>query len=142
MSFYLKGINKVKSTVFSNEGQLQTVIAIRNYLNDHFDEQLCLDLLSSTHHISKFHLLRLFKKYYGQTPLQYLTDRRLEQAKLLLEKGKPVSEVCFEVGFESPSSFSTLFKSRFGQNPTIFLQKRQFSQSREEKMSGILWSQK
>jgi AraC-like DNA-binding protein len=78
---------------------------------------------------SKFHLLRLFKKYYGQTPKQYLIEKRIEKAKELLQEGETVTETCFATGFGSPSSFSTLFKSRVGLTPVEF-QKKQFLQSR------------
>jgi AraC-like DNA-binding protein len=74
-------------------------------------------------------LLRLFKKYYGQTPKQYITDKRFEQAKALLKNGITITETCFEVGFESPSSFSTLFKARVGLTPTEFQKRATFTKS-------------
>jgi len=60
--------------------------------------------------------------------MQYLTDRRIEKSKDLLRSGMTVTETCFAVGFESPSSFSTLFKNKIGLAPIEF-QKKQFSQS-------------
>jgi len=88
---------------------------------------LNLDLLSHVRFVSKYHLLRLFKKYYGQTPGQYLTDKRIERSKELLKQGMSVTDTCFAIGFESACSFSTLFKKRTGRTPTTF-QKEQFSQ--------------
>ncbi|MDE3247139.1 MAG: AraC family transcriptional regulator [Bacteroidota bacterium] len=73
--------------------------------------------------MSKFHLLRLFRRYYGQTPKQYLIEKRLEHAKHLLATGHSASDTCYQIGFESPSAFSTLFTSRFGISPASF-QKR------------------
>ena len=102
---------------------------MRNYIEGNFDKELNLDLLSHIRFTSKFHLLRLFKKYYGQTPRQYLIDKRIEKSKTYLGMGMSVSETCYSVGFESPSSFSTLFKKKIGKTPTDF-QKEQFSQSR------------
>lgn len=128
MTFYESEINRIRSTIYANQAQLDLVIGIRNYINDHYDTDLSLDLLSQIRFVSKFHLLRLFKKYYGQTPLQYLTDKRIEQSKACLKKGMSITDTCFSIGFETPSSFSTLFKSRTGQTPTAF-QKEQFSQS-------------
>ncbi|MBA2562964.1 MAG: helix-turn-helix transcriptional regulator, partial [Chitinophagaceae bacterium] len=98
----------------SNQGQLDTVIGIRNYIDNNYDTDLNLDLLSHIRFVSKYHLLRLFKKYYGQTPKQYLTDKRIEKSK------EYIAGTCFAVGFESPCSFSTLFKSRTGLTPTEF----------------------
>ena len=129
MTFYESEIKRIRSIVYSNQGQIDTVIATRNYIDNNYDTDLNLNLLSHIRFVSKFHLLRLFTKYYGQTPKQYLTDKRIEKSKEYLKKGKNITETCFAVGFESPSSFSTLFKSRTGLTPTEF-QKEQLSQSR------------
>ncbi len=123
MSYYLEGITKVKNDCYSNQWQLDTVIAIRHFIHSNYKKELNLNMLSRLRFTSKFHLLRLFKRYYGQTPMQYLIDRRIAVAKGLLKQGASVSDTCFEIGFNSPSSFSTLFKSRIGLAPADF-QKR------------------
>jgi len=128
MTFYQDKLNQVKAICFANEGQLQTVIATRNYINDNYDKELNLEVLSKARFTSKFHLLRLFKKYYGQTPRQYLIDKRIEKSKELLQKNWSVTETCFAVGFESLGSFSALFKNRIGKSPSKY-QKEQLSRS-------------
>ena len=132
MTYYLKEITRIKNNCYSNQGQLDTVIGTRDYINNNFDKELNLDLLSHIRFTSKFHLLRLFKRYYGQTPMQYLIDRRLDKSKELLLKGQSVTETCFDIGFESPSSFSTLFKSKFGLTPTEFQKRAIFTRSDNE----------
>lgn len=127
MTYYHEEITRIKDSCYHNEGQLDTVIGTRHYINNHFDKELNLDLLSHIRFTSKFHLLRLFKKYYGQTPKQYLIEKRLEQAKELLFRGAKISETCFDTGFESPSSFSTLFKARFGLTPSDFQKRATFT---------------
>ena len=129
MKVYQSEINRIKSNCYSNKRQIETVIGTRHYINNNFDKELNLDLLSHIRFTSKFHLLRLFKKYYGQTPKQYLTDKRIENAKELLKKGITVTETCFAIGFESPSSFSTLFKSREGLTPNEFQKRATFTKS-------------
>ncbi len=123
MTYYLKEITRIKSNCYANQGQLDTVIGTRRYIDNNYDKELNLELLSRTRFTSKFHLLRLFKRYYGITPKQYLIDLRLEQSKRYLAKGNSITDTCFTIGFASPSSFSTLFKGRFGLTPTEF-QKR------------------
>jgi len=123
MTFYQSEINRIRSICYSNEGQIATVIGTRRFIDSNFEKELNLDLLSHIRFTSKFHLLRLFKKYYGQTPKQYLIDKRIEKSKEYLKKGMAVSQTCYSVGFESPSSFCTLFKSKIGLTPTEF-QKR------------------
>jgi len=129
MTFYQNEINRIRSICYSNKGQIDTVIGTRHYINNNFDKDLNLDLISRIRFTSKFHLLRMFTRYYGRTPKQYLTDKRIEKAKELLNKGTTVTETCFDIGFESPSSFSTLFKSRVGLTPTEFQKRATFAKS-------------
>lgn len=128
MNFYKSEIERIRKICFSNEQQIQTVIGIKNFIENNFESDLNLDLLSHTSLVSKYHLIRLFKKYYGQTPRQYLIDIRIEESKKLLKKNITVTETCYRVGFESVGSFSTLFKNKIGKSP-IEYQKAQFSRS-------------
>jgi AraC-like DNA-binding protein len=65
--------------------------------------------------------VRQFRREFSQTPHEYLQARRIERARQLLAAGHhSVTEVCFEVGFESPPSFSTLFRRMVGQPPATF----------------------
>ena len=128
MTFYEKEIIRIKGIVYKNQGQIDSIIEVRNYIDTNYKLNLNLDLLSEAQSISKYHLIRLFKKYYGLTPRQYLIDKRIKSAKEYLRKGVTVTETCFAVGFESLGSFSTLFKSRTGKSPRQF-QKEQLSRS-------------
>lgn len=129
MNSYKQKLEQLRKTNFSNEHQINAVIAIRAYLNSNYGAKFNLNTLSSHHNISKYHLLRLFKKYYGQTPLQYLNDKRIEKAKNSLSEGVSVTQTCYLVGFESIGSFSRLFKLKTGKTPSNF-RKEQFSINR------------
>ena len=129
MTFYESEINRIRSIVYSNQGQLDTAIGTRHYIDNNYDTDLNLDYLSHIRYTSKYHLLRLFKKYYGQTPKQYLTDKRIEKSKEYLKKGMKITETCFAIGFEDPCSFSTLFKSKVGLTPTEFQKIATFTRS-------------
>ena len=135
MTYYEKELNRIRSIVYSNEEHLNTVIGIRNYIENNYDANLNLDLLSHIQFISKYHLLRLFKKYYGLTPKQYVIDKRIEKSKEHLLNGMSVTETCFAVGFESLGSFSTLFKTKTGKSPTEFLKRATFE---KQNTFGIL----
>jgi len=128
MTYYVNEISRIKRVCYSNGGQLDTVIEARHFIEDNFDKELNLELLSKSLFTSKFHMLRLFKRYYGVTPKQYLIGKRIECAKRYLSTGMTVSDTCFNIGFNSPCSFSTLFRSRIGVSPIEF-QKEQLSQS-------------
>jgi AraC-like DNA-binding protein len=127
MNFYQREINRIRKICYSNEGQIQSVIGTRNFIDNNFDKELNLNVLSHIRFTSKFHLLRLFKKYYGLTPKQYLIDRRIQKSKDYLKNGMTVRETCFAVGFESPSSFSTLFKRKIGLAPAEFQKRATFA---------------
>jgi AraC-like DNA-binding protein len=72
--------------------------------------------------LSKFHFLRLFRQAFGETPREFHTRLRLERACDLLEQRRDltVSEVCFEVGFASLGSFSSLFARQIGTPPSSY----------------------
>ena len=129
MTYYHKEIERIKNSCYSNKGQLDTVVGTRHYIDNNYEKKLNLNFLSHIRFTSKFHLLRLFKKYYGQTPKQYLTEKRLLRAKDMLADGINISETCYDIGFESVSSFSTLFKARFGLTPGDFQKRATFTKS-------------
>jgi AraC-like DNA-binding protein len=129
MTFYQREIGRIRDVCYSNEKQLNAIIEARFFIVNNFDQELNLDVLAHICFISKFHFLRIFKRYYGQTPKQYLTDIRIEKSKEYLKKGLTISQASFAVGFESPCSFSTLFKSRTGLTPTDFQKRATFTMS-------------
>lgn len=85
-----------------------------NYQND-----LLLEDIARSVSVSVSHFARLFKKCTGKTAKQYLTEVRMEHAKILLFK-KSVTDTAFAVGFNDSNYFSTVFKKHTGQTPTQF----------------------
>lgn len=132
MTFYEEKLSHIKNSCYSNDRQIEIVISTKKYIDTNFDKRLKLDFLSNTQFTSKFHLQRLFKRYYGQTPKQYLIDKRIENSKHYLSNGLSVTETCFAVGFESLGSFSKLFKTKTGKSPSRF-QKEQLWRSKLDK---------
>lgn len=128
MTFYEKKLKQLHQTLYKNQGQIDVIISVRNYIDTHYDTGLNLDLLAKVKLVSKFHLIRLFKKYYGLTPRQYLINKRIDAAKTHLGNGLSVTETCLTVGFESLGSFSVLFKAKTGKTPAQF-RKEQLSRS-------------
>jgi AraC family transcriptional regulator, exoenzyme S synthesis regulatory protein ExsA len=64
---------------------------------------------------------RDFEKYYRTTPGKWLTNRRLEKAKLLLKSSdKSISEITFDCGFKNVSHYSRIFKEKFNSSPTKY----------------------
>lgn len=99
----------------------QRIVRAKLFIDNNYAQAIDIDNIADEAHFSKFHFIRLFKTIYGKTPHKYLTSVRLENAIKLFRQGKPVSDVCFLVGFESLSSFSGLFKSNTGLSPSAYL---------------------
>ena len=93
----------------------------RALIDAEYAQPLDLDELARTANFSRYHFLRAFRRAFHTTPHEYLTRKRIERAKELLAESKlTVTEICFEVGFESLGSFSTLFHKIVGWSPSIY----------------------
>lgn len=103
----------------------QRIVQANLFIDSNYADKIDLDNISDEAYFSKFHFIRLFKKMYGKTPHQDLTFVLIEKAAQLLRTDKPVFEVCYAVGFESLSSFGSLFKRIVGTTPSAFLEEQQ-----------------
>jgi AraC-like DNA-binding protein len=100
----------------------------RAFIDQRFDQPIDLDDIARQACLSRYHFLRSFRRAFDVTPHQYLTQKRIERAKeLLSESDLPVTEICFEVGFHSLGSFSSLFQRHVGHAPGRY--RRRFVQS-------------
>lgn len=93
---------------------------VLNYIHKNIDDpDLSVESLASQLNLSRSQFYRKIKALTSQTANEFLRNIRLNRAKQLLEKGNcSISEVCFNVGFTSPSYFTKCFKSYFGLLPT------------------------
>jgi transcriptional regulator GlxA family with amidase domain len=93
----------------------------RDLADTRYAEPLALDVLAAAANVSKYHFARAFADTYGETPMRYLTRRRIERAQDLLRTANlTVTEVCMMVGFSSLGSFSTRFHELVGETPTQY----------------------
>lgn len=112
------------------------IVQAKLFIDSHFAEKINIDLIAGEAYFSKFHFIRTFKEIYGFTPHQYLIQVRIAGAKKLLSRELPVEQVCFDVGFESVSTFTGLFKKKTGMSPVSF--KKQQASQRAERMARPL----
>lgn len=96
------------------------IVQAKLFIDHHYAENIDLSNIADEAHFSKFHFIRLFTSIYGQTPHNYLTKVRIDNAKLLLSKGISVMEASLTVGFDSPTSFTAAFKKYAGKTPSEF----------------------
>ncbi|HEV8512777.1 MAG TPA: AraC family transcriptional regulator [Cyclobacteriaceae bacterium] len=96
------------------------IVQAKLFIDNHYAEDIDLNNIAHEAYFSKFHFVRLFKSIYGKTPHLYLTSVRINKAKELLKKNMAVLDVCLSVGFDSPTSFTAVFKRNTGSTPSAF----------------------
>lgn len=91
---------------------------IADWLDDHYKQPFSLENLAVHLHLSPYHISHLFKQFTGMTLSEYVIQRRVREACVLLANtGKSVKEIAAEVGHLSPSYFSQMFKKSKGISP-------------------------
>jgi AraC-like DNA-binding protein len=122
---------------FTPPDVLERLQRARNFIDVCYDLPLDLDEISSQACFSRYHFLRLFRQAFNKTPHQYLISRRIERAKeLLASEDARVTDVCFEVGFQSLGSFSSLFHKSVGQPPITFREQSKQTQAAKRQVPG------
>ena len=101
--------------VLPGSGRIQDIL---RYIDANLSEDLTIDHLSEQFYLSKYHMMRLFRRETGQSIHSYLSDRRLLMARDMIRSGISATESCFRSGFRSYSSFTRAFAKRFGTTPT------------------------
>jgi AraC-like DNA-binding protein len=120
VTYYSKQIASLSAELYANIYLTKRVIQAKYFIDKNFDQPITLDTVSKEACISKFYLIRSFKKLYGVTPYQHLTFLRIKKAKELLQTNLSITTVCYHLGFDSPTSFSGLFKKIAGKTPAEF----------------------
>jgi AraC-like DNA-binding protein len=109
----------------------------RLFIDQSYDLPLDLKQISSQACFSRYHFLRLFRQAFNKTPHQYLVERRIEKAKELLTSADlRVTDVCFEVGFQSLGSFSSLFHKSVGHPPNTYREKSRETKAAKRQVPG------
>ena len=124
MTFYRDEVARLNKALYPHDDLTMQIRDAKLYIDKHFSENINLDKIANKALISKFHFIRLFKKYYGRTPNQYLQEVRIEKAKKLLQKGNTIDDACAAIGFVSKTSFISLFKKMTGLTPKAYQNKK------------------
>jgi AraC-like DNA-binding protein len=101
----------------------------REYLHGSIDRRISLEDVAREACVSQYHLHRAFRRVFRQTPHAYVTTLRLSRAYSFLETGRPVTDVALDVGFNSLSAFTRLFRSRYGFPPSAVPKVRKIGQA-------------
>ena len=95
------------------------------HVDEHLAEPLRLAEMAAIARLSEDHFLRAFKAAVGQTPHQYVLQRRIAHAqRLLATSAMPVVDVARFGGFHGASHFAAAFRQRVGMTPTAWRKSR------------------
>ncbi|WP_432468278.1 helix-turn-helix domain-containing protein [Agarivorans sp. Z349TD_8] len=93
----------------------------QDYIEQNLATHISLQHLANLVDLSPYHFARMFKLSSGQSPHQYLTQRRIARAKLLLTSGDlSLARLAYQLGFSSQAHFSARFKCFTGQSPLAY----------------------
>lgn len=102
----------------SNHAKL---VLLKNYLLNHYHKEVRHSDLESATGLSRNHIIMIFKKKFGMTPMQFLTWVRIQKAKeLAIQTDLSVSEIARNVGYSDVHTFGKMFKKNTGSNLTQF----------------------
>ena len=107
LEFYRQANKKASGGTDKSE----LLMPVLNYIDDHFAEDFSVTTLAELAEISPQHLCRIFKETLHMRPMEYITYRRLGEAKNLLRHSEySVAEIASKCGYPDPSYFSTVFR--------------------------------
>jgi AraC family transcriptional regulator len=100
---------------------LATVENARTFIFENFAQNVSLQQLAKHCLVSAFHFSRIFKTIMNISPHQYLTEVRLNHARVLLTTtGQSITDIAFGCGFNSPEHFATAYRQRFKESPSSY----------------------
>ena len=94
------------------------LVNAESYMRNHFQEEISIEDVSAFLSVNRRYLYKLFKKYSGISPKQYLNNIRISRAtELLSNSDRSITEIAAEVGYKDPLQFSAFFKKQTGFSP-------------------------
>lgn len=103
------------------QGSLSALKEMISLIQRRYGESLTLGDIAAAGKVCKSSCCRIFRQYVNRSPVNYLTDYRLDRGvELLKETDKTVTEIVLEVGFSGASYFAEVFKSHMGCTPVQF----------------------
>lgn len=103
------------------EDDSRRILKVKNYISEHYMDELKLDTLSELANMSQSAFSRYFKMHTGRTLSDYIIDVRLGNAtRMLVDNQDSISDICYRCGYSSLSNFNRIFKRKKGSTPSEF----------------------
>jgi AraC-like DNA-binding protein len=97
------------------------MLRARDAIDRTYAQPLDIPSLARIAHVSEAHFIRTFRATFGETPHRYLQRRRVERAMFLLRSTeRSVTDICWDVGFNSLGTFSRTFREIVGETPSAY----------------------
>jgi AraC family transcriptional regulator len=111
-----------KKTITDYEISINNTI---NYISQNLNKTLTLDELSKIANFSKFHFMRIFKAFTGETIGDFIRRLRLEKSAfyLIYNKDMYITEIALDCGYSSSQNYAKVFKNYFGISPSEYREK-------------------
>ena len=107
--------------VESSTVEPQAVTRAKQFIARNQDNAICLATVAKSVNTSTFYFCKLFKRSTGLTFTDYLARVRIEKAKtLLLDRNRRISEIAYDVGFQSLTHFNRIFRKLVGASPSSY----------------------
>lgn len=100
--------------------EVRRIKVVRDYVREHYAENISLITLSSVADLTGFHLVRVFREHVGVPPHEYQTHIRVNKAKVLLRSGYSIADAALMVGFCDQSHLSRNFRRITGMTPGYY----------------------
>jgi AraC-like DNA-binding protein len=123
LTFFAEQLSTLSNQIVLEKEKAEPLMVqkAREYITKNRTESLSLAVVAKASGASVFHFCKVFKKTTGLTFTDYVARVRLEDAKeALLDPNRRISEIAYDVGFQSLTQFNRVFRRIFGHSPTQF----------------------
>lgn len=112
-----RALQKDSVHVVKKGRQNEKIRSLLHYIETHLNEDLSIPRLAAAFFMSPDYLMHLFKAETGMTAASYITTKRLQKARHLMQEGRALTEICYDCGFTNYSTFYRAWKNRYHTSP-------------------------